>query len=43
MVKRLLEGGVVPMRETPDAFAKRVLDDDAKWREVVKKAGVTPH
>jgi tripartite-type tricarboxylate transporter receptor subunit TctC len=39
-VKRLQDGGIVPMRESPEAFTKRVLADDAKWREVVRRIGV---
>lgn len=38
--KRLQDGGIVPMRESPEAFAKRVLADDVKWREVVRRIGV---
>ncbi len=39
-VKRLQDGGIVPMREFPDAFAKRIIADDAKWRDVVRRIGV---
>lgn len=39
-VKRLQDGGIVPMRESPDAFAKRIIADDAKWRDVVRRIGV---
>lgn len=42
ILKRITEGGMVPMRESPEAFAKRVADDDSKWRDVVKRAGITP-
>lgn len=38
---RIQEGGMLPMRETPEQFAKRVADDNIKWRDVVKRAGIT--
>lgn len=40
VVKRFHDAGTLPMRESPEAFQKRVLADDAKWREVVKRAGI---
>ncbi|MSQ20803.1 MAG: tripartite tricarboxylate transporter substrate binding protein [Betaproteobacteria bacterium] len=39
-VKRLQDGGIVPMRESADAFAKRIAADDVKWRDVVRRIGV---
>ena len=40
VLKRVQDGGMVPMRESPEAFARRVLADDAKWRDVVRRAGI---
>jgi tripartite-type tricarboxylate transporter receptor subunit TctC len=40
VVKRFADAGALPMKESPEAFQKRILDDDAKWRDVVKNAGV---
>ena len=42
VVKRLQDGGMLPMRESADQFAKRIAADNLKWRDVVKRAGVTP-
>ena len=42
VVKRLQDGGMLPMRESADQFAKRIATDNIKWRDVVKRAGVTP-
>ena len=41
VARRIQEGGMVPIRETPEQFAKRVADDNIKWRDVVRRAGIT--
>jgi tripartite-type tricarboxylate transporter receptor subunit TctC len=38
---RLQKLGIVPMRESVEAFQKRILADHAKWRDVVRRAGIT--
>ena len=38
--KQMLDLGAQPVANTPDAFAKLVQADVAKWREVVKTTGV---
>ena len=38
--KQMLELGAQPVANTPDAFAKLVQADVAKWRDVVKTTGV---
>ncbi len=40
--KRLLDGGLDPLKETPDQFAARMRRDYQKYRDVVKVAGLKP-
>jgi tripartite-type tricarboxylate transporter receptor subunit TctC len=42
VVKRLQEGGMVPMKETVAQFTARVKADHARWGDVIKKAGIKP-
>jgi len=42
VVKRLQDAGMLPMRESAADFAKRVRADSERWREVVRRAGITP-
>ena len=42
MRQALIAQGWVPLGSTPAAFATRIRDEIAKWREVVKAAGVHP-
>jgi tripartite-type tricarboxylate transporter receptor subunit TctC len=41
-VKQLSDAGILPMKESPEQFQKRIVSDHAKWREVVKTAGIKP-
>ncbi len=34
--------GLLPLRESPDAFAARLRDEIARWAPVVKATGFTP-
>ena len=38
--KRYAEAGILPIRESVEVFQKRILDDHARWREVVRTAGI---
>jgi tripartite-type tricarboxylate transporter receptor subunit TctC len=38
--KQMLELGAEPGGNTPDAFAKQVADEVAKWKKVVAATGV---
>ena len=40
VVQRFTDAGILPMRESVDDFQKRIASDDAKWRDVVKSAGI---
>jgi tripartite-type tricarboxylate transporter receptor subunit TctC len=40
IAKQMLELGAQPVANTPDAFAKLIQADVAKWRDVVKTTGV---
>ena len=40
VVQRMTAGGMVPMKESPEEFQKRIIADDAKWRDIVRNAGI---
>jgi len=40
VVQRFADAGALPMRESAEEFQKRILSDDAKWRDIVRNAGV---
>jgi tripartite-type tricarboxylate transporter receptor subunit TctC len=40
IVKLLGDAGIVPMRESVEQFQKRIVADHAKWRDIVRKAGI---
>ena len=40
VVKLLADGGILPMKESVDQFQKRIAADHAKWREIVRIAGI---
>jgi tripartite-type tricarboxylate transporter receptor subunit TctC len=40
--KRLVEGGLEPLKDTPAQFAARMRADYARFREIVKAAGLKP-
>ena len=40
IVKRLLENGLRPLPEDPDAFAARIARDRVAWRDVIQSAGI---
>ena len=40
VVQRFATSGILPMKESPEAFQQRILADDAKWREVARNAGI---
>ena len=40
--QQLSDAGIVPIRESVDQFQKRIVSDHAKWREVVRNAGIKP-
>jgi len=42
MVQRLLDQGVEPMPGTPAQLHDRMVSETERWREVIKKAGITP-
>ena len=42
VVKRLAEGGLDPLKETPGEFGARIRRDYERYREVVKAAGLKP-
>ena len=42
VVKRFIAGGMLPMKESPEEFQKRIIADDAKWRDIVRNAGLKP-
>jgi tripartite-type tricarboxylate transporter receptor subunit TctC len=41
-LKQLNAAGAIPMKESVDAFQKRIVADHAKWRDVIHKAGIQP-
>ena len=41
-VEQLTQAGILPMKESVDAFQKRIAADHLKWRDVVKNAGIQP-
>ena len=42
VIKRLAEGGLDPLKETPGEFGARIRRDFERYREVVKTAGLKP-
>jgi tripartite-type tricarboxylate transporter receptor subunit TctC len=40
--KRFEEIGAIPMRTSPEAFAKLISDEAARWTKVIETAGVKP-
>jgi tripartite-type tricarboxylate transporter receptor subunit TctC len=40
VVQKLAAAGILPMRESVEQFQKRVNADYAKWRDIVREAGV---
>ena len=40
VVQRLLDAGILPIRESVLQFQKRIITDHAKWREIVRIAGI---
>lgn len=42
VVKRLADGGMVPMKESVAEFTARVKNDHARWGEIIRRAGVKP-
>ena len=39
--QRLIEQGVEAMPGTPEAFRKLIVEETARWRGVIKTAGIT--
>ncbi len=40
VVQRLVEGGMLPIKESVQLFQKRIITDHAKWRDVVRTVGI---
>ena len=40
VVQRFAAAGALPMKESAEEFQKRIISDDAKWRDIVRNAGV---
>jgi tripartite-type tricarboxylate transporter receptor subunit TctC len=40
VVKSLADAGILPMKESVEQFQKRIATDHAKWREIVRIAGI---
>jgi len=40
VTQRLLENGLRPLAEGPDAFAARIARDRATWGEIIRAAGI---
>ena len=40
VVKTLADAGILPMKESVEQFQKRIATDHAKWREIVRIAGI---
>ncbi len=40
VVQRLAEGGILPIKESVQQFQKRIITDHAKWRDIVRIAGI---
>ena len=38
--KTLADAGILPMKESVEQFQKRIATDHAKWREIVRIAGI---
>lgn len=41
-VEQLTQAGILPIKETVEAFQKRIAADHLKWRDVVKNSGIQP-
>ena len=41
VVQRLADGGILPLKESVAQFQKRIIADHAKWRDIVRIAGIT--
>ena len=41
VVQRLVEGGILPIRESVQQFQQRIITDNAKWRDIVRIVGIT--
>jgi tripartite-type tricarboxylate transporter receptor subunit TctC len=42
VVQQLADVGILPMKETVEQFQKRIIADHAKWRDIVRRAGIKP-
>ncbi len=42
VVKQLADAGILPMKESVEQFQKRIVTDHAKWRDIVRTAGIKP-
>ena len=42
VIERFTAGGMLPMKESPEDFQKRIIADDKKWRDIVRSAGIKP-
>ena len=40
VVQRLADGGILPIKESVQQFQKRIVTDHAKWRDIVRNAGI---
>jgi tripartite-type tricarboxylate transporter receptor subunit TctC len=41
-VQQLEAAGILPMKESVEQFQKRIVSDNQKWREIVKRANIQP-
>lgn len=41
VVQRLADGGILPLKESVQQFQRRIIADHAKWRDIVRIAGIT--
>jgi tripartite-type tricarboxylate transporter receptor subunit TctC len=41
-VDRLAGAGILPMKEPVERFQKRIADDNIRWRDIVRTAGIQP-
>jgi tripartite-type tricarboxylate transporter receptor subunit TctC len=41
-VQQLAAAGILPMKESPEQFQKRIVADHARWRDMVRNAGIKP-
>ena len=37
----LADVGILPMKESVEQFQKRIIAEHAKWRDIVRNAGIT--